>query len=195
MTATTNQNTDEPATERPSVLVVDDEERLADLYAHWLDGRYDVTAVYGGEAALATVDASVDVVLLDRRMPETTGDDVLEGIRRRNLDCRVAMVTAVDPDLDLIEMPFDDYLTKPASADELESTVERLLLRAELDDVEYELSSLQVKRNVLVAEMGETNLQDSEEFATLERRIRALRTRLSDLRTRLEEEPPARSTV
>jgi len=59
------------------------------------------------------IDETVDVVLLDRMMPGMSGQEVLAAIRERGLDCRVAMVTAVDADFDVIEMGFDEYLGKP----------------------------------------------------------------------------------
>jgi two-component system response regulator AdeR len=185
MSETMDAPTDEPDGDQPSVLVVDDERRVADMYAEFLDGEYDTTVAYDGEEALEAVDPTVDVVLLDRRMPGRSGDEVLRELRRRGLDCPVAMVTAVEPDFDIIEMPFDDYLVKPASSETIHRTVGRLLLREELDEVEYELGSLRVKRNVLEAEMRDRELEDSEEFARLEERIAELRRRLTELHDRL----------
>jgi two-component system response regulator AdeR len=185
MSETTDAPTDEPVSDQQSVLVVDDERRVADMYAEFLAEEYDTAVAYDGEAALDAVGPAVDVVLLDRRLPDRPGDDVLRELRGRGLDCQVAMVTAVEPDFDIIEMEFDDYLVKPASSETLHWTVERLLLREELDDVEYELGSLRVKRGVLEAEMRDSELRDSEEFARLEERIEELRRRLRELHERL----------
>jgi two-component system response regulator AdeR len=185
MSETMDARTHEPDSDQPSVLVVDDERRVADMYAEFLEGEYDTAVAYDGEEALEAVDPTVDVVLLDRRMPGRPGDEVLRELRRRGLDCPVAMVTAVEPDFDIIEMPFDDYLVKPASSETLQRTVGRLLLREELDEIEYELGSLRVKRNVLEAEMRDSQLEDSEEFARLEERIEELRRRLRELHERL----------
>jgi DNA-binding response OmpR family regulator len=188
MTATTNELRGEPDAEQPTVLVVDDEEQVADLYADHLRDACDVTTTYGGDEALEVIDSSFDAVLLDRRMPDRTGDEVLAELRSRNLECQVAMVTAVEPDVDIIDLPFQDYLVKPVSGDEVRATVERLLLRAEFSDVEYELGSLQVKRNVLAAELSDRELRESDEFVRLQERIADLRERLSDLRERLDDD-------
>lgn len=94
-----------------TVLIVEDEQPLADLYAAWLTETYSIRTAYDGEQALDQLDEQVAVVLLDRRMPQLSGDDVLERIRERNYDCHVAMVSGVHPDFDIIEMGFDDYLT------------------------------------------------------------------------------------
>jgi DNA-binding response OmpR family regulator len=110
----------------PTVLIVDDESDVADAYAGLLGDAYDCRVAYGGAAALELYGPDIDVVLLDRRMPDISGDEVLQEIREREGSARVAMVTAVDPDFDVIEMGFDDYAVKPVSRAELEATVQRL---------------------------------------------------------------------
>jgi len=118
----------------PTVLVVDDDRALADTCEYWLREEYDVRVAYGGRQALEQVGDDIDVVLLDRRMPDVSGDDVLEEVDARGLDCRVAMMTAVAPDTDIVEMPFDEYLIKPVDEESVTETVEELLVRAEFDD-------------------------------------------------------------
>ena len=57
-------------TDEATVLVVEDEARVADTYAMRLRDRCATTVAYDGEEALETVNEDVDVILLDRRMPE-----------------------------------------------------------------------------------------------------------------------------
>ena len=166
----------EPAT----VLVVDDEPDVADAYAAQLDCEYDVSTAYGGEKALERLDESVDVVLLDRRMPGVSGDEVLERIRDRGLDCRVAMVTAVDPDFDIIDMPFDDYVIKPVSRDELFETIERLLTAASYESKLLSYYSLAAKHATLLGNKPESELAESEEFASLEAEMEGLQADLDE---------------
>jgi DNA-binding response OmpR family regulator len=171
----------------PTVLVVDDEERAADTYASVLDAEYDARTAYGGEAALERLAATeVDVVLLDRRMPELSGDDVLAAIQRRGIDCRVAMVTAVNPDFDIVELGIDDYIVKPVGKEALRETVDRLLALEAYDERQRELSSLKIKRNVLEIEKPNAALSDSEEFARLEARIEELEAELADMAAELD---------
>ncbi|ELZ60111.1 MULTISPECIES: bacterio-opsin activator domain-containing protein [unclassified Haloferax] len=154
------------------VLVVDDDEDLADTCRYWLDGeRFAVETAYGGAEALCRLDDTVDVVLLDRRMPNVTGDDVLEEIRERGLDCRVAMMTAVEPDTDIVEMPFDAYLVKPVSESEVKETVEELLVRSGFESGVREYFALESTEAAL-------DSRDVEELREPEA--------LSDLRSRLE---------
>ncbi|QSG08969.1 HalX domain-containing protein [Halapricum desulfuricans] len=161
-----------------TVLVVDDEPDVADAYAAQLRDRYTVWTAYSGQQALEAVDETVDVVLLDRRMPEQSGDDVLESLRSKGIETRVAMVTAVDPDFDIIEMPFDDYLTKPVSRTELFDTVERLLTCAKYDEQFQEFYSLTSKLATLQANKSQSELENSEEFAELTERRENVREQL-----------------
>lgn len=160
-----------PDAETPAVLIVDDEARLADLYAAWLGATYTVQTAYSGEAALRMLDASIDVILLDRRMPDLSGDEVLAELRNQGLDCRVVIVSAVTPDFDVIGMGFDEYLTKPIGADELKDTIERMLGRAEYDEGMHELQQLVATRAALDANKSTVALQTNPEYVTLTERI------------------------
>ncbi|MFC7135866.1 response regulator [Halobaculum litoreum] len=162
------------------MLIVEDEPEVADLYRGYLAGEYDVTVANTGEEALDLVDETTDAVLLDRRLPDTSGADILAEIRDRDLDCRVAMVTAVEPDVDIVEMGFDLYLVKPATRDDIQSAVERLGTRAQYDDTLQRTASLVTKRAVLEAERTPRS-RSSPEYETLLSDIEALQDDLDDL--------------
>ncbi len=166
----------DPAT----VLVVDDEPDVADAYAAQLEEDYIVSTAYSGQEALDQLDDAIDIVLLDRRMPGVSGDEVLEHIRDRGLDCRVAMVTAVDPDFDIIDMPFDDYVIKPVSRDDLFNTIDRLLTASEYEAKLREYYSLTAKHATLLSNKPESELAESEDFAELERRMAEVREGLDE---------------
>lgn len=163
----------------PVVLIVEDESDVAETYARWLE-EYDVRRVKSGQEALAQLDETVDVVLLDRMMPGMAGGEVLEEIRTREIDCRVAMVTAVDPGFDIIEMGFDEYVTKPPNREQLIETVERLLHRATLDADLQEYYSLVARRSTLEAEFSANRLDSNEEYADLVERIETHRGVVDD---------------
>ena len=165
------------------MLVVEDEREVADLYRAWLDDRYVVRTATDGATALERVDDCVDVALLDRRMPEMSGDEVLAALRRQNYDVRAAMVTAADPEFDLVGMEFDDYVTKPVDGEELVETVEGLLALREYSDLQLELSSKRVKHSVLAGEKRRVELEESEEFRALEDEITELERRLDSIET------------
>jgi DNA-binding response OmpR family regulator len=171
----------------PLVLVVEDERDLAALYSTWLEKSFRVRTSNDGLAALEALDDDVRVILLDRRMPDLSGDEVLEAIRERELDCRVAMVTAVEPDTDVIDMGFDDYLVKPVSRDELTQTVSNLLVRDEYDEGVRRLFSLASKKALLESESEPATLEGSEKYQQLLEEIDTLRGELDDKLTRLSE--------
>jgi len=158
----------------PEILVVDDESRLADLFAAWLQSEWAVETAYDGEEALEAMGDSVEIVLLDRRMPGLSGDEVLERIRDAEYDCRVVMVTAVDPDFDIIEMGFDDYLVKPVSKDDLMDIVERIQTRSTYEADIQEYYSLVSKKSLLESEKSERELEDNEEYQALTDRVAEL---------------------
>jgi DNA-binding response OmpR family regulator len=160
----------------PTVLVVDDERDLADLYAAWLEADYRVRTAYGGDEAMAALDETVDVALIDRLMPAVSGDEVLEHVRREAYACRVSMVTAVEPDFDIIEMGFDDYLVKPVRRDELQETVESLRSRSTYDDQLREYFALASKRAALEAQKSERELAESESYAQLTQEFERLQS-------------------
>ena len=114
----------------PTVLVVEDDEELAEMYALWLGDEYDVRTANGGRSGLEQFDTDVDIVLLDRRMPNYSGDEVLKDINAHEHTCPVAMLTAVEPDVDIVDLPFDEYITKPVDRSELLYTVRRLVNQA-----------------------------------------------------------------
>ncbi|AAV47999.1 response regulator [Haloarcula sp. JP-Z28] len=164
-----------------TILVVDDEPAVADVYADQLGERYTVETAYSGEAALSKLDSAVDVVLLDRRMPDLSGDEVLSAIREKRYDTRVAMVTAVDPDFDIIEMPFDDYVLKPVSKADLFQTIEQLLLYADYEERLRECYSLTAKYAALESSKPQAVLDESEEFTALRAELEEVRAELDEL--------------
>ena len=174
--------------ERGTVLVVEDEDHLAELYTDYLSGEYDVRTAYGGVEALEMLSPDLDVVLLDRRMPVVSGNEVLAEIGERGLQCRVAMVTAVDPDFDIIDMGCDDYIVKPVTRDDLREVVDRLMKLAEYNDRMRDLSAKKLKRNVLQVEKSAAQLEASEEFQRLEEEIAAIERELDDIADNLGTE-------
>lgn len=114
-------------TRRPTVLIVDDNRPLADAVGEFLTDRFDVETVYDGEAALERVDSEFDVVLLDRRMPGLSGDEVVAEMRARGLDVPVAMVSGVDPAEDVRDLGYDAFVEKGSSPEPFVEAVEALL--------------------------------------------------------------------
>ena len=179
----------------PVVLIVEDEPDVAETYRLWLEYQYTVRVASDGDEGLDALDESVAVVLLDRMMPGLSGGEVLERIREQGLDCRVAMVTAVEPDFDILEMGFDAYLSKPVKGDQLTETVENLLERSEYDSLLQEYYSLVEKQATLEATKTAVELEDSAEYADLRDRIAQLRDELSETLGGIEDDDDFIATV
>ncbi|WP_458185268.1 response regulator [Haladaptatus sp. NG-WS-4] len=164
------------------VLVVDDESAVTSLYEAWLS-QYRVFVANGGEKALSLLERHADevsVVLLDRKMQGMSGDEVLSELRMRGYDCRVAMLTAVAPSYDIVNMPFDEYITKPVDGDTLRETVERLHERAAYADTLNRYYSLAAKQAVLVAEPPIGESEANAAVVEIEAEMRAVERELDD---------------
>lgn len=157
-----------------TVLVVDDEPGLVDLYVAFLESKYNVRTATSGSEALQGCDETIDVVLLDRRMSDMSGDEVLAELRQRTFDGRVAMLTGVDPDRRIVEMPFDDYRVKPIERSDLVSLVETLLKRARFNEKSQEFFSLASQKAAL--EMS--NEDATREYEEIVERMQDLRQKL-----------------
>ncbi|MFC3958177.1 response regulator transcription factor [Halovivax cerinus] len=166
---------------KPTILVVDDERELADLYATWVDGEYVVRTAYNGSEALTRVDDDVDIVLLDRRMPDLSGDEVLERIRELGLDCWVIMVTAVDPGLDIVELDVDDYVTKPVSRSTLIRIIENLRVQSRYTDTERrQLAAVSNKMESLESDSQIDGVRETDAYRDLEEDLKQLSDSLVD---------------
>ncbi len=173
---------------RPTVLIVEDETDLTDAYAAYLSGEYDVKTAYSASEAMERLDDGVAVTLLDRRLPDGSGDEILERINERHPGCRVALVTAVAPDFDILDMDFDDYIVKPVGRSELRDTVERMLTRSEFQGLVREYFALLSKYATLKTHKTEAELERSTEFVRLEAQIERRRNELDELTTAFDHE-------
>ncbi len=118
-----------------TILVVDDEPRIAQLARDYLEhAGFAVLAAGDGHGALATAHARrPDLVVLDLGLPGMDGLDVARALRRES-DVPIIMLTARDDELDRVlglELGADDYVTKPFSPRELVARVRAVLRRAE----------------------------------------------------------------
>lgn len=118
----------------PTVLIVDDKPAFADLYAAWLDTSYRVKTANSREEALDLLDGTVDVLVLDRTVPDISGETVRDRVQQRGLDCRVAAVTASESDFDVLATGFDTAVSMPAGRDKLQETVGTLVRQRRYTD-------------------------------------------------------------
>jgi DNA-binding NtrC family response regulator len=115
---------------RIRVLVVDDNKMFRDLVTDQLnDLNMEVTSVGSGEEALLSLRATdCDVVLLDIKMTGISGLDVLRQIRQMEDAPEVIMLTAdtsLSTGIEAMRLGAYDYLTKPATLDEMEAVIRK----------------------------------------------------------------------
>jgi DNA-binding NtrC family response regulator len=132
---------------RAVVLVVDDDPGLREAFRLILEDDYEVLEAAGGAQALEVVRSTpVDLVLLDIRLPDIDGIEVLERIKAFDDGVEVILVTAVQTvrtAVAAMKLGAFDYLTKPFEEDEITAVVRRALERRALDrEVVYLRSEL-----------------------------------------------------
>jgi two-component system KDP operon response regulator KdpE len=118
---------------RPVVLVADDEPAITRLVARSLgaEGFRVATAGSGRDAIERVWDLNPDVLLLDVVMPDLSGLDVLDELRRSH-PVRVILVSGQDATADVragLDAGADDYITKPFAANELAARIRAVLRR------------------------------------------------------------------
>ena len=115
------------------ILLVDDDRELTSLLQELLDLEgFEVIVAHDGEQALAMLDASIDLLLLDVMMPKKNGIDTLKELRQHH-QTPVIMLTARGSELDRVlglELGADDYLPKPFNDRELVARIRAILRRS-----------------------------------------------------------------
>ncbi len=117
-----------------SILVVDDEPAMVGMLAALLgEEGYELITAYDGETALRRhAEESPDLVILDRRLPRLSGDEVCKRIRASG-GTPILMLTGergTEERAKLLDLGADDYLEKPFGKKELTARVRALLRRA-----------------------------------------------------------------
>jgi len=127
-----------PASAKPRILVVDDEETIRDSIARYLSARgFHTKTEDSAASALARLSQEhFEVMLCDVRMPLMSGLDVLPHALRLDGDLAVVMLTGVNDAgtaTDALSQGAMDYLVKPVELAELERAVERAAHRRGLE--------------------------------------------------------------
>lgn len=154
----------------PTILIVDDDNGVTEPYEEWLVD-YSIRRVATGSEAIAAMDETVDVVLLDREVPATDEETLLTAIQEQERTCRVVLITPEDPGVEVLERGFDAYITKPIEATALQETVARLQNRVELAKELDSYSALVTRRSELEVEHSQGHLADHEEYQAICDRI------------------------
>jgi two-component system, NtrC family, response regulator HydG len=135
------------AARRPTLLVVDDEPSILHIVGHLAAGAgFDFIPCPGGRHAIDRLQQGhIDMAVVDLRMPEIGGIEVLRAIRSADPECQVVLMSGdatIDSAVEAVKLGAIDYLTKPFDIGRLKG-----LMRTVRDDFE--------RRRKLLAADGE----------------------------------------
>ena len=116
----------------PRVLIVDDDPRQVELLSSWLSAEYDVVTATDGKAAREALDETIDVAILDRHLPDTTGENIIENARQAGISPPTGFLSSADVSVSATELPADLLLSKPATRDRVLEAVNTLYRMNEL---------------------------------------------------------------
>lgn len=119
-----------------SLLIVDDDINLCEALSDELkEIGYEVDCVNSADAALTFLESkTVDLVLLDLKMPEKDGFHVLRELKETGNNVKVIVLTAyadVKSAIDSAKMGASDFVSKPYDLDELIITIRKVLQRTQ----------------------------------------------------------------
>ncbi|MEZ8691729.1 sigma-54-dependent transcriptional regulator, partial [Vibrio splendidus] len=125
---------------RPKVLLVEDSTSLAVLYKQYVkDEPYDIFHVETGAEAKTFIERhSPQLVILDLKLPDMPGEEVLDWISANEIPTAVIIATAhgsVNIAVDLIQRGAEDFLEKPIQADRLKTSVKLHLRKVQLENL------------------------------------------------------------
>lgn len=129
-----------PDSQHDRLLIVEDDSEIGSGLIDFFSGEgYDVSRAADGEEALQKITTlpPYDVVLLDVRLPEKDGFEVLREARKAGVDSPVIMLTIKAEDKHKLRgfaLGADDYVTKPFDVEELAARVQAVLTRSQSTD-------------------------------------------------------------
>src|SRR3954462_9700100 len=134
--------------QKPQLVVVDDEQGILDVVSRFAQrAGYDVVTYSSGREVIAQLQTRrADLVLVDLRMPDVGGLDVLRAIRDIDPQCQAVLMTgyaSVETAVEAIKLGATDYLSKPLDFARLEQ-----LLTGVRDDIERRRSLMAIETDV-----------------------------------------------
>ena len=114
------------------ILICDDEEGIRESLKLILGDHYNLIVLDNGSQCLECLEKSKDIklVLLDIKMPQINGLDILQQIKEKRPDVKVIIVTgykAVETAAEAVRLGASGYIVKPFKSDEILATVRKHL--------------------------------------------------------------------
>ena len=117
---------------RRRILIIDDEQPLLESLEMFLSEKgYEVQCAVCASEGLARTNAfAPDIIILDIRLPDMDGLDVLQELKRKNGKISTIMITAfhdMDTTIKAMKLGASEYITKPIDVEELEKAIDKAL--------------------------------------------------------------------
>ena len=131
-----------------SILIVDDEDAQRSILKGYLEKKgYKIYSASSGTEGIKTVQNNlIDIVLSDFKMPDKTGIEVLEEVKKINPEISFVILTAygtIEDAVKAMRLGAFDYISKPVDLDELDLMIERIIEHNNLK------SEIQILKNQL----------------------------------------------
>lgn len=115
-----------------SILIIDDEQTQREVLKGYLDkkGYRTFTSSSGNEGISVAKEEQIDIILSDFKMPDKTGLEVLEEVKKINPEINFVLMTAygtIENAVKAMRLGAYDYLTKPVDLDELDLLLEKII--------------------------------------------------------------------
>ncbi|HEY6192931.1 MAG TPA: response regulator [Bacteroidota bacterium] len=164
-----------PAGQKTHLLIVEDEQHLADSVARRLEEEgYAVDIANDGEAGFRMASSGrYDLIILDLLLPRKDGLEVLRELKRSDVRSMILILTAkstVEDRVQGLQLGADDYLPKPFAFAELSARIESLLRRHGLGPGPVlEVADLKLDLETRTVSRGSKTIQlTQKEFSLLE---------------------------
>ena len=131
-----------------TILIVDDEDAQRSILKGYLEKKgYKIYSASSGTEGIKTVQNNlIDIVLSDFKMPDKTGLEVLEEVKKINPEISFVILTAygtIEDAVKAMRLGAFDYISKPVDLDELDLMIERIIEHNNLK------SEIQILKNQL----------------------------------------------
>ena len=158
----------------PQVLLAAGDRRITEMYRQWLSDYYAVSRAHDGETLHATLTDSIDLVLLDDRIP---GIDTRTFVGRHWPEVRTILLVDDRPRFDVLDVQCDDILRKPIVRDTVLEAVDKQLSFDDESAEHRELSSLEARRSVFESVYSSERLEADKRYHEVCERIEELANR------------------
>jgi DNA-binding NtrC family response regulator len=134
--------------QQPVIIVIDDEPGILEVVGRFATrSGFQVIACAGGREGIARVQSThADLVMVDLRMPDVGGLEVLRAIRESNPDCQAVLMTgyaSVETAVEAIKLGAMDYLSKPLDFGRLQQ-----MLAGVREEIERRRAVLSIERDL-----------------------------------------------